>query len=89
MNTYLIKRFGKNCQNQYRRCVVLIFPYIDSMRAFQKNGSNLIEWVIEPLKKYISVCDAARFFVDTTKDQGICLYVGDPTDYKGHYNSER
>jgi hypothetical protein len=90
LNTAIVGRFAEECGTRGRRCVVLLFPDADAMRAYADDGSEILQDVLEPLRGFIEVWDSTEVFGTAARAQGVCYYLGPNRGCGGggHFNKD-
>jgi hypothetical protein len=88
LNTAIVGEFAQECRRRERRCVVLVVPDVGSIRLVQQEGRSELEQFLRPIEQYLEVWRTVEFFARQTERLGVCYYVGEQRDCRGHFNRD-
>lgn len=88
LNKKIIERFQEICEERNKRCFVVLIPYKDTLRTIQ--GRRLSKEIALDFGEHAETWDAAEYFYDETRAQGICYYIGKDRDCANgrHFNED-
>ncbi|HRD76851.1 MAG TPA: hypothetical protein PK264_13100 [Hyphomicrobiaceae bacterium] len=84
----LIGIFHRACTARGARCAVLVLPDVRSLFEIQTSGRNLLEVIYRRLPPPMTVWDPLPELSAAMAEKGVCHYVGNGRDCRGHFNAD-
>jgi hypothetical protein len=84
----LTRRFSESCEARGRRCVLLVIPDAEEIKAHRANSTRPVDQVLRPMARHIEIWDSTGYFAEHSREHGVCHFFGPDRDCQGHYNAD-
>jgi hypothetical protein len=82
---HIVDRFRSNCEEQSKRCILLLIPDAELVLQRQRSGQHDLEWLADAMPSTLEYIDATDIYEDV---EHYCSVLTGPDICYGHFNPE-
>ena len=82
---HIVDRFRSTCEEQSKRCILLLIPDAELVLQRQRSGQHSLEWLAESIPPTLEYIDATDIY---DKVEHYCSVLSNPDICYGHFDPE-